>query len=264
MAVMNVTYMSYNLKRYVDFSVILPIEDTKNSEPSLVKKPEKFKTLYLLHGFSGSSTAWLYGSSIFKLARDRNLAVVMPSGENSFYVDNEKSGLFYGRYIAKELVEITRKMFPLSSEKEDTFIAGLSMGGFGSLLLGSKYSDVFGGIISLSGPAFLPDIPIEDQLISKLPVPIGYIENLFGDLNRMIGSENDPIAMALKAHQEKRLPPIYMACGTEDYVYENYLKVKNIFDKAGIEYTSEEGPGEHEWTFWDIYIRKAIDWYLKK
>ena len=265
MAVMNVTYMSAILRRYVDVKVILPIEDTKMLDPALVKKPEKFKTLYLLHGYSGDSSAWLYGSRIFKLARDRNLAVVMPSGENSFYIDREDVQVMYGRFIAKELVDITRKMFPLSSLKEDTFIGGLSMGGYGSLLIGSKYNDVFGGIITLSGPVLLPDLPFEKQLIANLNPSLtkGYFEHIFGNLDGIIGSENDALFMVLKAHAEQKLPRLYIACGTEDYVYENVITYVNILKKNHVAFTFEEGTGAHEWTFWDSYIEKGIDWYLR-
>lgn len=261
MAVMNVNYVSKYLKRYVEFKVILPIEDTKLNgiEP---EKPVKYKTIYLLNGFSGDSYSWLYGSRIFKLARDRNLAVVMPAGENSFYADQVNGNLF-GKYVGEELVEITRKMFPLSDRREDTFIGGLSMGGYGSLLIGCRFSDTFGGIISLSGPVFLPDTPMEKQLIGKLPVPRGFLENIFGDLNTMMDSANNPMTMVLKAYREGKLPRIYMACGTEDYVYDNVCAQRKLFEEEGIQFTYEEGPGEHEWDFWDKYIEKAIDWYLE-
>lgn len=263
MAVMKVNYMSATLKRYVDVQVILPIEDTKLLDPALVNKPKKYKTLYLLHGFAGDASSWLYGSRIFKLARDRNLAVVMPMGNNSFYIDRKEIDVMYGSYIANELVDITRKMFPLSNKKEDTFIGGLSMGGFGSLLVGSKYNEVFGGIIALSGPVFLPSLPFEKQLIANLNQTKGYLEYIFGDLNKIVGSENDPLHMVLKAHANKKLPRLYIACGSEDYVYPNVESYVSILKENHVDFTYEKGKGEHEWTFWDEYIEKAIDWYLK-
>lgn len=74
----------------------------------------------------------------------------MPSGENRFYLDDEKSGELYGEFIGKELVEFTRKLFPLSDKREDTFIAGLSMGGYGAIRNGLKYAENFGCVIGLS------------------------------------------------------------------------------------------------------------------
>lgn len=263
MAVMDMTYKSYCLKRYVDIKVILPIEDTRNYDPDPKDKPECFKTLYLLHGFSGNSSDWLYGSRIFKLARDHNLAVVMPSGENSFYEDQEKTGMLYGSYIGKELVDITRKMFPLSSKREDTFIGGLSMGGFGSLLLGARFHDTFGAIFALSGGFLIDDI-VELKPGEQLRDTLHYeaLEWTFGNLSELKGSEKDPLEHVRRALEKNRMPRLYLACGTEDFLYSSNQKMRDTLYDMGVSVTWEEGHGEHEWIFWDEYIEKSIDWLL--
>lgn len=92
------------------------------------------------------------------MGRGENLAVVMPAGENAFYVDQPSIGAMHGQFIGEELVEITRKMFPLSRKREDTFIGGLSMGGFGALRNGLKYHDTFGAVICLSGALHVLEI----------------------------------------------------------------------------------------------------------
>lgn len=109
-----------------------------------------YRTLYLLHGLLGNYTDWVNSTNIQRLAEDHNLAVVMPSGENSFYIDQLLPNNDFGKYIGKELVEITRRMFPLSHKREDTFIAGLSMGGFGAMRNSLKYYDIFGYIATMS------------------------------------------------------------------------------------------------------------------
>lgn len=260
MAIMDITYKSYCLQRNVTFKVILPVEDTANPQPN-PKKPEVFKTLYLLHGYSGNASDWAYGSRIFKLARDRNLAVVMPSGENSFYLDYEEREEYYGTFVGKELVEVTRRMFPLSHKREDTCIAGLSMGGFGSLLLGSRFAETFGGIISLSGGFLIHDLLNHPDKAFLQAHTMSFYEHMFGDLKTIAGSEKDPYAMCVKAFKKNQMPRLYMACGTEDYVYENNVHMRDALREAGIDVFWEEAPSEHEWTFWDPYIEKAIDWY---
>lgn len=263
MAVMNVTYMSTCLKRYVDFKVILPIEQTGDPIANYKNKPDKFKTVYLLHGFSGNSSDWLINSRISKIARDRNIAVVMPSGENSFYVDHEKRGIYYGSFVGEELVNATRKMFPLSNSKEDTFIAGLSMGGFGSLLVGCQFAETFGGIISLSGGFVLEDI-LQDKQPDYLNANTReYYESVFGDLNEVLGSNKDPLAVASKAKKQGYVPLIYMACGSEDYLFERCKETKNALLKSDIEVKWIQDKGAHDWVFWDKYIEKSIDWMLE-
>src|SRR5690242_5946628 len=138
MAIIDVKFFSNALARQVSYKAIIPADRAvfPGSPPKEVKP---FKTLYLLHGIFGDYTDWLVKSRIALFAEEHNIAVIMPSGENGFYVDHEAFRSFYGDYIGKELVEETRKLFHLSNEREDTFIAGLSMGGYGALRNGLKY-----------------------------------------------------------------------------------------------------------------------------
>ena len=112
--------------RMVPVNVILPVD--KMEMPGMPqRKNEPFKTLYLLHGLLGNHMDWGTTSRVQRFAEEHNLAVVMPAGENAFYIDHPETHNLYGEFIGKELVELTRKMFHLSAEREDTFIGGLSM-----------------------------------------------------------------------------------------------------------------------------------------
>ena len=108
------------------------------------------KTLILLHGYSGDSTDWLYNSAAADYSLKYNLAVVMPSGGVSFYVDKKATGHQYCKYIGEDLIKYLRDTFGLAQNREDTFIGGLSMGGFGALHTGLMYPETFGGVIALS------------------------------------------------------------------------------------------------------------------
>ena len=139
MAVIQVELRSEALKRQVSFKAILPSEAFEPSYP----------TLYLLHGLTDNSSAWLYNTRIRMWAEQTGLAVILPSGENSFYLDVPVKGGCYGdfgEYVGRELVAVTRKMFPLSRKREDTFIGGLSMGGYGACRNGLKYCDTFDAV----------------------------------------------------------------------------------------------------------------------
>ena len=131
MALMQMEFKSETLKRTVSMNVILPIERFRGP----------FPTLYLLHGLTDNYNGWLSYTRIRLWAEESGLAVVMPSGENSFYMDIlVKDGCLgdFGEYIGRELVNVTREIFPLSHRREDTFLAGLSMGGFGACRNGLK------------------------------------------------------------------------------------------------------------------------------
>ena len=158
MAVMQVDFVSQCLMRTVTIKVILPLDKIAKMNGEKAYVPEKFTTLYLLHGMLGNHTDWIDGTRIQRWAQEKNLAVVMPAGENRFYVDNPREGAYFGEYIGRELVEMTRKMFPLSEKREDTFIAGLSMGGYGAIRNGLKYHKTFSHIAGLSSGIMLEDI----------------------------------------------------------------------------------------------------------
>ena len=129
MALIQVNYLSKALFRTVPLNVILPL-DKFDADTNSYLQPEnrKYKTLYLLHGLLGNYTDWVSQTRIQKWAEEKNLAVVMPSGDNAFYFKSRTPWNDYETFIGKELVEITRRMFPLSDRQEDTFIEGLSMG----------------------------------------------------------------------------------------------------------------------------------------
>lgn len=260
MAVFQVNFMAETLGRTVPLYVILPTD--KVYMPWMTKREDKpYKTLYLLHGIIGNYTDWLYGTRIQRWAEENELCVVMPSGDNSMYLDQGVD--FYGEFIGRELVEFTRKTFPLSHKKEDTFIGGLSMGGFGAVRNGLKYHETFGAIISLSGAFKVDESLLEEVKEPRFPADtMAYKTRVYGnDLKAAITSDKNPKWIVEQMVKDKiAFPKLYFACGTEDFLYENNLNFLKFLEENGVEFTFEEGPGSHEWDFWDTYIKRALDW----
>ena len=261
MAVFEVNFHSESLGRTVPLYVILPTD--KTYFPHMLKREEgkPYKTLYLLHGVIGNYTDWLYNTRIKKYAEDNDLCVVMPSGDNSMYLDQGVD--FYGEFVGKELVEFTRKTFPLSRKREDTYIGGLSMGGFGAMRNGLKYHETFGAIISLSG-AYVLD---EEMLIEvKKPMFAGettiYKKRVYGDdlPASLISDKNPEYLIKTLAKENVDFPDIYMACGNEDFLLEKNKRVEKLLTDYHIKHTFIIGTGSHEWDFWDMYIKKALEW----
>ena len=183
----------------------------------------------------------------------------MPSGENMFYVDQENTHNLYSQFIGEELVEMTRAMFPLSHRKEDTFIAGLSMGGYGAIVNGLKYYNTFGFIAGLSSA-----LTLDDWVDCKPPIIQGvdakkYYESLFGDITKLKESDKDYYALVKKIPHDQ-LPKMYMCIGTDDFLLATNRKYRDFLLEEKVDLTYEEGPGNHEWDFWDRYILKILDW----
>ena len=248
MAVLSVSFYSEALWRQVPVEVILPIDKWEDGVNTQLGK--KFKTLYLLHGLHGDHMDWVTKSGIRRYAEDNDLAVVMPAGDNSFYVDREAMRANYGDFIGRELVEITRAMFPLFHKWEATYIGGLSMGGYGAMRNGLKYNRTFSRIIALS--AALQNFEPGEVTFRK------YRESLFGDLDKAKDSDLNP--RWLLEHLEGPVPKVFLACGTEDGLLSHSRLYKGPLAEAKVPTHYEEWEGGHTWDFWDEGIRKAIHW----
>lgn len=259
MAILQVHFLSQALKRTVPIQVVLP-SDKVLSYNGRMDEIKPYKTLYLLHGLLGNCTDWVMNTNIQRLAEDRNLAVVMPSGENSFYIDQPLPNNDFGEYIGRELVEMTRRMFPLSHKREDTFIAGLSMGGFGALRNGLKYYDTFGYIAVLSGALQIFEMPPDAPGHSLFRE-----DAVFGDLTQAGETDKNPrvafqqMAQAL-CRDTAAYPKIYMACGEQDELLSVNQRLRDFLKQGGADVTWFQGPGSHSWDFWHEQIRKVLDW----
>lgn len=258
MALIQVTFTSHSLMRTVPLMVVLPAD--KFDRDTL--RPERsFPTLYLLHGVFGNCTDWVSGTRIQRWAQERDLAVVMPSGDNRFYVDQPDTADCYGRFIGEELVEITRRMFPLSRRRQDTFIGGLSMGGYGALRNGLKYHDTFGSIAALSTANVTAVLDSYREDADNFLQSKAYIQGLFGPLDQVPGSDKDLYALAdgLAGKREEQ-PRIYMACGTDDSLLTVNRNLAQRLKRDGFDLTYREAPGAHEWDFWDSQIKQVLEW----
>lgn len=218
----------------------------------------KVKTLYLLHGMSDDEGTWMRRTSIDRYAEEKGLAVVMPDGGLGWYTDMYR-GLAWFRFISGELPALCRRFFPiLSDRREDTFIGGLSMGGYGALKCGLRAPQTFSQVISLSGALDAADTAVNNTV----PATRRYWEDVFGPAEDVSGSENDLFAAATALTDPALRPRIYMWCGTEDFLYAQNTRMRDHLRALGYDLTYEESPGDHQWKYWDKKIADALDWLL--
>ncbi|HBM81589.1 MAG: alpha/beta hydrolase family protein [Clostridiales bacterium] len=236
-------------------SVLLPQEAKQQIGMEGSSRKGNYPTLYLLHGLSDDHTIWMRRTSIERYVSDMGLAVVMPEVGRSFYTDM-KRGYNYFTYITEELPKVARSFFHLSDRREDNFIAGLSMGGYGAFKIALSCPEKYAAAASLSGVLDITAINMRNDIQSRSEA-----ENVFGDLNNLKDSKNDVLYLAKKLDSsDGPKPMLYQACGTEDPLYENNQTFRNAIKDLSYDYTYEEGPGTHEWGFWDSYIQKVLKW----
>lgn len=248
MALLRVDFFSRTLRRNAQMNVILPDNFVELNQP--------LKTLYLLHGMTDDYSIWQRRTSIERYADEWGIAVVMPDARLSWYTDTA-AGERYFAFVSEEIVEISRRMIPLLSHKrEDTYVAGLSMGGYGALKCALRRPETFCMAASLSGA-------LDAFGVTQLDPPLGakaYWEDVFGPLDQIRGSENDLFALAERLKENR--PGLFMWCGTEDFLYDMSLAMRDHLKKLGYRLDYSEGHGDHQWKYWDREIQNVLAWML--
>ncbi|MBC2594796.1 esterase family protein [Ruficoccus amylovorans] len=215
-------------------------------------------TLWLLHGRTDDHTIWMRRTSIERYASELGLAVVMPNVHLSWYQDT-LGGPRYFEYISEELPRLCRDFFPLSDRREDNFIAGLSMGGYGAWLHALRNPQNFAAAASLSGALDLADLVTTRK--TEQPNAYAALAPYFPAPDAIAGTGADLFALARQVCESKAdLPALYACCGTEDFLYEGNQRFLRHADEIGLPVTYEEGPGEHNWAFWDQWIQRVLAW----
>ncbi|MBQ9008600.1 MAG: esterase family protein [Clostridia bacterium] len=267
MALMETHYYSFSMESNVTLNVFIPTPGS-NCSISDLESNERFDyetglpVVYLLHGAYGDAFSWLRFSNVERYAQERGIALVMASAGNSFY-QNMRCRQNYKDFFTKELPVFIRNVFPVTKDPKKTFVAGFSMGGYGAWYLGLTRPDVFGKAASMSGA--LDIATLYDTIDPN--VNVFAWEDCFGEAvengNHLPGSPYDLFALYDKAVREGYSPKLYQACGTEDFLYKLNQDVRDKMVSRRADLTYEEGPGGHDWDFWDIYIRHILDWFLQ-
>ena len=213
-----------------------------------VQVRESCPTLYLLHGLSDDETIWCRRTSIERYAEAYGLAVVMPAGGRSWYTD----GIFgnYFTFISEELPRICRNFFPqMSTEREKTFVAGLSMGGYGAFKCALRAPQTFGAAGSLSGAMdiYHPDLGPEHKILFE-EGRLCEQDDLFLLSEKLLASDAPK-------------PRLFQWCGTEDFLYQDNLRFRDrMIALEYPDYHFEQSEGDHNWYWWDMKIQAFLKW----
>ena len=254
MAILQATVFSKSLMRNVPLTVILPVDKL------MASAKKEYPTLYLLHGIYGNTLDWLTNTRINRWAMERDLCVVMPSGENSYYLDDPAHFDHWSRFVGQELVELTRRMFPLSERREDTFIGGLSMGGYGALYNGLKYRETFSWILAFSPALRIRQVQNSSYESGLILSNRAFAERVFGDLDALPTSDRNPIWQVRQlAEAGGTVPSIYLACGDRDELMPGSRELDEALTACNLPHIFEILPGAHEWDFWDRALEKSLN-----
>ena len=253
------TVKSKMLMRATDVHVFLPFHD---GYPD-TKVP--FKTLYFLPGYSANAEEIATCLPMRQMSAKYGIAIVIPNGENSFYADHPERATLYGRFVEEELVEITRKLFPqLSDKREDTFIGGISMGGYGAAVHGMHGHKTFSKILMLS-PAIDVEQLFEVRLEGEKVFSGSMMESMLGGKQVYTNSFMNPRkAVADLKAEGVDIPQMYMCCGMQDpLVYDACVSFKDYLAEQNVPLEYVESEGLHDIPYWDGQLEDCFA-FLKK
>lgn len=236
MARFTCNFLSYTLKRAVNITVVIPsVSLPETGEAPSHDKGALYPVLYLLHGYGNNHETWTSYTRAEMFAEENSIALVMPSNDNQCYLDHGGDNNGYS-FILNELPEFVKAMFPVSRRPEDTYIAGLSMGGYGALRIGLENSRRYGAIGAFSAP-------------SMLNVP----------------GAPDVLKTAEKCALEDRRIPLFIACGEEDGLLPFTKEAAARCRELGFAVTEETVPGYgHEWRFWERELEGFLEQLPRK
>ena len=252
MAFLTLSMYSDVLSMDTNVSVILP-EKRKGGREEV--NYCKYPVLYCLHGHGDDHTAWIRKSNIEIIARNYQVVVVMPAVQRSYYVD-ACQGFAYYTYLTKELPVKMANFFPISLKREDTYIMGNSMGGYGAFRIALANPDKYAAAAALS-----PALP---QTLYKYKNEFTRgMELAAGPEEQFEGSDNDLLKLAddLNAYEGDK-PKLYATCGNQDWISNEGFRLLDEHirnnDKE-LDYLSWTEDGQHDWDFWNPQIRKCIE-----
>ncbi|MBR6046357.1 MAG: esterase [Ruminococcus sp.] len=256
MAKLTYRFFSTSLMRSITFDMLIP-----GDLPETRAKAGGFagikQVLFLLHGYTGSADIWVSE----QLAEKYGVTVVMPNGENGFWLDGMSTGHKYATLLGEELPDLISAVFGVKLDASNTSVLGLSMGGFGALHTALAYPERFGRAGVMSPALIVHEVANMEPGSGNGVANYEYYRECFGEPSELLGSKNDPEALADGILADKRkMPSLYICCGTEDFLLPNTAQMHDFLVSRGIEHEFKTSKGGHEMGFWMEYTEKIMEW----
>lgn len=253
MALITINHHTKTLGKHHSFTVILPESD---AQYDVTQEVPELKSVLILHGLSNDDTIYTRYTNVERFANEAGLAVIMPSADHSFYA-NMAHGHSYYDYIL-EVHDYAHQILPLSKKRADNFIAGHSMGGYGTVKLAMTEGGRFSKACFMSSAVNFQNLIDYDWFDFSSSA-------IIGDKTSIEGTDLDLKYLTEEAVKRgASIPELYMMCGTEDVLYPDNLEFKSFLSEKGILFKYEDGPGGHEWDYWNTGIEKAVKWFSEE
>lgn len=248
------------LKKYQKYDVYLP--------PSFSDTTKTFPVVYLLHGLGGRYSDWgIYGdlkNQVTTAIQDSllpELVIIMPDGGTSYYMNNIKKEYEYEDFFFKEFMPAVEKKYRCKGTKNNRGIAGLSMGGFGTLLYALHHPDLFVAASALS-PAVRTDKEMiamsEKGFAERYKTPFGDFKTPAERINDFYNKNSIIYLAEHMPEAEKGQVKLYIDCGDDDYLYAGNSTLHMVLRNKKIPHEYRVRDGGHNWDYWKSGFLNAL------
>lgn len=253
------------LSHPVRYTVYLPA-DYNTSERT-------YPVVYLLHGLSDDNTGWLQFGEINRLA-DQAIAdgtippmiIVMPDADSTFYIDSYDGKEKYEEFFVKEFIPAVEKTYRIKSNRQFRAVAGLSMGGYGTLIYAMKHPDLFSAAGALSAAVWDDAAfsamgqqgfdPIFGPLFGKLPAGAARLSKHW--------YENSPLKFVeTKSAAELKRVRYWIDCGDDDFLTKGNSQLHIALTDKQVPHEFRVREGAHTWEYWRSGIIPALQFIGK-
>jgi len=254
------TVASKILNKDVKYTIYLP--------PDYTSSERTYPVVYLLHGYTDDNSGWLQFGEINRYA-DKAIAegkippmiIVMPNGDSSFYINSYDGKEKYEDFFIKELMPSIEKTYRVKAEKKYRGVAGLSMGGYGSLIYGLKYPELFAASAPLSAAVWSDDEIIkmsEEQWIETNGQLFG--RSLKGRDRLTKAWYNNSILKIIETKSADDLKKVryWIDCGDEDGLSKGNCVLHIALTDKKVPHEFRVRDGTHNWTYWRTGITDAL------
>ena len=269
MALCKINYYSEAMQQKMGVCVIIP---ENKWGYSLADRPEDYRypTLWLLCGGGFDHTDWLRYTALELYAEKKGIAVVLPGISYAGYCNTAEGDYRWWDQICYELPDYLRKVFPLSEKREDNFVAGFSMGGYGAFKWAMQRPDMVAACGNFSGPVgIIPRTPVAPTEKLGQPClrddfcepPFGTLWAAFGSAATRRNTPDDNLYMLDKHVAEgTNLPKFYMAIGAQDPGCQDGYEIMDYMKSLGIDIHECRDQGMHDWVYCNRHIEAFLNW----
>ncbi len=247
----------------VKYSIYLP--------PGYETSERSYPVVYLLHGYSDDETGWVQFGELDRIA-DRGIAngdisssiIVMPNGKVTWYCNSYDGSDPWEDMFIDEFIPFIEKEYRVRSKKEFRAIAGLSMGGFGALMLAMHHTDIFSTSVALSAGV------IPDEVIANSTKFDHYFGNIFYDTKTENGvsehwKANNPLDLLESVDIDKlKSVRYYIDCGDDDFLGLGNAELHKKMLTMGIKHEYRVRDGSHSWGYWRTGLPAGLKFISEK